>query len=153
MSSPPIPSLSPYPSAIFTHSWIITIPTHPTLKFHRVTPALMDTYLSIMTDPANHPFASDGVKAVVWDAAKLAADKERMIQAYIDSPQKKNVLVLLVQCDGEWVGYGAVTGYGSEGMASVGLQVCVLSLSYSMNHSSHHPTQRELLQLPQTKLT
>lgn len=110
---------------LFTRDWIITVPSHPNVRFVRVTASLMDIYISILADKKNHPFASDGVKAKVWDEDALAKMKTASLTQYAASVTAQNNTTFLVELNGEYVGYGAATGYGStvvgERKANVGL--------------------------------
>jgi RimJ/RimL family protein N-acetyltransferase len=116
--------MPPSDPRFFTEEWIITLPSHPKLKFTPMTPtpANFDSWVKICTNPLNHPF--DNNKHEVWDEEKLKATKDRIRQRFIDAKTKHHVLELFVQLDGQSVGCGGVFELEHEPhIANIGLMV------------------------------
>ena len=67
--------MPPSDPRFFTEEWIITLPSHPKLRFIPMTPtpANFDSWAKICTNPLNHPF--DNNKHEVWDEEKLKETK------------------------------------------------------------------------------
>jgi RimJ/RimL family protein N-acetyltransferase len=116
--------MPPSDPRFFTDEWIITLPSHPKLKFIPMTPTLsnFDSWVKICTNPLNYPFSNN--KHEVWDEKKLKETKDRIRQRFIDAKTKYHVLELLVQLDGESVGCGGVFELEHEPhIANIGLMI------------------------------
>ena len=91
----------------YTHEWTVTLPSQTSLKYQHSTPKYFDARLAIDIDPethAGHQFDKQ-LKEQIWDEAAIAEFKARKVGQYTDALTKFNALQLLVELDGQIVGY------------------------------------------------
>jgi RimJ/RimL family protein N-acetyltransferase len=107
----------------FTEDWIITLPSHPNVKFIRLTPPRIDEKIDILSNPLNRPFDSPADQAEVWNEESKQGIRQRFLDQYTLSKTKYRALDILVQIDGETVGQGGVQEIPMimAGLANIGL--------------------------------
>lgn len=98
----PLPEHSKY----FLRHWTVTVPSYPSLRFYRATPALFDAWVPIMTEPKNSELQDTQDK--IWDEAAIAEWKEKTEDRYHKSNRIFEPLGLLIEYEGNVVGYGDV---------------------------------------------
>ncbi|KAI9740906.1 MAG: hypothetical protein M1818_004512 [Claussenomyces sp. TS43310] len=110
--------MSPSDTRFFTEDWIITLESHPHLRFAHVSPAYIEDHIKVVTSPLSNSFTSGQHK--VWNEEELDELRQRLRQRYMDAKSKHHALNLLVQVDGEFAGRGGV--YEIEpGFANIGI--------------------------------
>ena len=116
--------MPPSDTRFFTEDWIITLPSHPDVKFIRITPPLFDERMKLLADPLNHPFGSSADKEE-WTPIKIEESRHRFIDQYNLSKTKYRALDVLVQVGGEIVGQGGVHEIPmvKAGLANIGLSL------------------------------
>ncbi len=107
----------------FTEDWSITLPSHPTIEFIRLTPPRSPEMIKIMSNPLNKPFENPSERDEVWDADFIADVNQRFLARYQKSKTDFQCLDIIVVIDGETVGSGAVQASPQveEGLANIGL--------------------------------
>ncbi|KAG0650332.1 hypothetical protein D0Z07_3235 [Hyphodiscus hymeniophilus] len=105
-------------SKFFTQSWTVTLPSHPGLKFFRITPSYFDQWLPLVMDPANNELQDTAGK--VWDNAAQAEWRGRAQKRYDDLNIAHNGLDILVELNGKLIGYGDIYAFNPT-EASVGI--------------------------------
>lgn len=98
----PLPEHSKY----FLRDWTITVPSYPSLRFYRASPALFDVWIPIMTDPKNNELQDTQDK--IWDEATIATWKVETEARYHTSNIIFKPLGVLIEYEGTVVGYGDV---------------------------------------------
>ncbi|TGO65760.1 hypothetical protein BCON_0001g00760 [Botryotinia convoluta] len=92
-------------SKLFTEDWIITIPSHPHLRFIRLIPSRYDHLLRIFSNPLNDPN-----NRTPDDTSWKESDSLDLIKTYTQrfstSKTSHNGLALLVEENGKIVGIG-----------------------------------------------
>ncbi len=117
-------TMPPSDTRFFTEDWILTLPSHPDVKFIRLTPPVFGERIKILADPLNHPFDSPADKEV-WTPIKIEESRQRFIDQYNLSKAKYRALGILVQIDGKTVGQGGVHEIPmvKAGLANIGLSL------------------------------
>jgi RimJ/RimL family protein N-acetyltransferase len=90
----------------FTEDWIITVLSHPHVRFIRLTPIHLDEHIERTSDPNNRPFSNPDDK--IWSEERKEATKARHQERYTLSKTKHQALEFLVHIDGKLMGYGGV---------------------------------------------
>ncbi|TGO15758.1 hypothetical protein BTUL_0036g00490 [Botrytis tulipae] len=94
-------------SKLFTEDWIITIPSHPHLRFIRLIPSRYDHLVRIFSNPLNDPN-----NRTPDDTSWKESDSHDLIKTYTQrfstSKTSHNALALLVEENGIIVGIGLV---------------------------------------------
>ncbi|TGO68706.1 hypothetical protein BOTNAR_0021g00450 [Botryotinia narcissicola] len=94
-------------SKLFTEDWIITIPSHPHLRFIRLIPSRYDHLVRIFSNPLNDPN-----NRTPDDTSWKESDSIDLIKTYTQrfstSKTSHNALALLVEENGKIVGIGLV---------------------------------------------
>ncbi|TGO91755.1 hypothetical protein BPOR_0019g00150 [Botrytis porri] len=92
-------------SKLFTEDWIITIPSHPHLRFIRLIPSRYDHLVRIFSNPLNDPN-----NRTPDDNSWKESDSVGLIKTYTErfstSKFSHNALALLVEENGKIVGIG-----------------------------------------------
>ncbi|KAF7947776.1 hypothetical protein EAE96_008855 [Botrytis aclada] len=94
-------------SKLFTEDWIITIPSHPKLRFIRLIPSRYDHLVRIFSNPLNDPN-----NRTPDDSTWKESDSLDLIKTYTQrfstSKTSHNALALLVEENGITVGIGLI---------------------------------------------
>jgi RimJ/RimL family protein N-acetyltransferase len=116
--------MPPSDTRFFTEDWIITLPSHPEVKFIRITPPIFGERIKLLANPLNHPFGSSADKEE-WTPIKIEESRQRFIDQYNLSRTKYRALDVLVQIGGEIVGQGGVHEIPmvKAGLANIGLSL------------------------------
>jgi predicted oxidoreductase (fatty acid repression mutant protein) len=93
---------------IFSKNWTITIPSHPEVKYIRITPSRFNDQLSIITNVANNEHQDTRDK--IWDDGAIKETLERINTRYEEAPTKQQSVESFVELDGKVVGYGGIWG-------------------------------------------
>lgn len=117
--------MPPSDPRFFLEDWIITLPSHPDVKFVRLKPLNHGEQIKILSDPLNSPFSSPADLAEVWDAPRIAKARDRFLARYRLSKTKFNALDVIAQIDGQTIGNAAVMEIPEvmEGLVNVGLSL------------------------------
>ncbi|KAH8800395.1 hypothetical protein F5884DRAFT_549935 [Xylogone sp. PMI_703] len=103
----------------FTHEWTITIPSRPGLKYIRMTPKNIPTWIPVLKDPSNHPYVEVD-RAKVWDEAAVADFNANFLKGIIEAKTKYTRLNWLIELDGEIIGGGGLR-HLPDGANNIGL--------------------------------
>ncbi|PQE16344.1 hypothetical protein CJF32_00006226 [Rutstroemia sp. NJR-2017a WRK4] len=116
------PHSIPNPSKLFTHTWTITLLSHPDLQFIHVTPSNLSSLIQIFSNPLNTPVAPSPSPA--WTPADTESYTSKFLAAFRAAKSKHNYLQLLIHSlSGEQVlGMGQVMELeGFPGFGNLGI--------------------------------
>ncbi|PQE05259.1 hypothetical protein CJF31_00008772 [Rutstroemia sp. NJR-2017a BVV2] len=108
----------PNPSKLFTHTWTLTLPTHPDLQFIHVTPSNLNSLIQIFSNPINAAVAPSPPPA--WTPADTESYTTKFLTSFRAATFKHNYLQLLILSlpAQQVLGMGQVTEL--EGMPGIG---------------------------------
>ncbi|KAM3080428.1 hypothetical protein ACMFMG_005383 [Clarireedia jacksonii] len=94
------------PSKLFTHTWILTLPTHPDLQFIHVTPSNTSSVIQIFSNPLN----------AAWAPTDTESYMSKFLKSFRAAKTKRNYLQLLIMSLSEQqiLGMGALVELQDE---------------------------------------
>jgi len=105
----------------FDQDWSITIPSLPEVKYIKLTAARMSSWQIVASNPANYPYRPQ--KEPKEAAEDLEKSKQVVLGRYARAKIEQNALEILVQLNGEVVGYAGCFEFEKEPirLANLGL--------------------------------
>lgn len=116
--------MAPSDTRFFTDSWVITLPSHPHLRFERLTAANLDESIAVRAAPINNTSITYPGEDIVWNEERIAGEKERMLKRFETAKTEYTSLEVLVLIDGQIVGQGGIHPVPHVAdMSNVGIQL------------------------------
>ncbi|KAL2068048.1 hypothetical protein VTL71DRAFT_16146 [Oculimacula yallundae] len=80
----------------FTHTWSITLPTHPHLRFVRLTPSNHAAWLDVESHPDNNIPPGYPGQDILWSATRREESTKRFLKNWGGFQEKRNGIYVVV---------------------------------------------------------
>lgn len=117
---------SPTDPRFFTHSWTITLPTHPHLRFVREIPSNLASWFAVASLPENNETLNYPGQDPIWSDERISNATSRFNTRWAKHLVKYNALDVLVRSSAT----NEILGCGSceevmPGIANIGIELVV----------------------------